>query len=180
MPKKPRLLLLDAVAVIAAHQQHAWEPLVQRFEVVVPAVVADEAHFYEDPAGSGRRIPIDLSAAEAAGSITVVEVAASEIAALLAAFTPSFAAGVHAGEAEALAYLRALDDNADVRLVTSDRQALYAAALLGLAHRTESLAEAFHRAGITKHLPRQHGVDFHRACIREGQAMRIRGEGLAR
>lgn len=54
MPKKPRLLLLDAVAIVAAFRAGVWDQVVAAYEVVVSSVVMDEAHFYEDPQ-TGRR-----------------------------------------------------------------------------------------------------------------------------
>lgn len=155
MPKRPRLLLLDAVAVVAAFEAEVWEGLVAAYDVVVPSVVADEAHFYLKPPRVGRRHPIDLPAMEAAGSIRICEMGLGEIGALLARFDGSFSGRIHAGEAEALAYLASLDEDVDIRLVTSDKAALIAAALL-------------------------HEAEYHRACIAEGNRMRIQGQGLAR
>lgn len=73
MPKKPRLLLLDAVAVVAAFEVGVWERLVTEYEVVVPSIVADEAHFYLKPPRVGRRHPIDLGGMAAAGTVRICE-----------------------------------------------------------------------------------------------------------
>lgn len=178
MPKRPRLLLLDAVAVVAAFEVGAWDQLVAAYEVVIPSVVADEAHFYLKPR-DGRRYPIDLPAMEARGTIRVVEMSLGEISTLLARFDGSFSGRIHAGEAEALAYLASVDEDADIRLVTSDKAALIATALLDLGHRSMCLGDALRGCGLTKRLEPQHEAAYHRACIAEGNQMRIQGKGLA-
>jgi hypothetical protein len=180
VPKKPRLLLLDAVAVVAAFEVGVWERLVAEYEVVIPSVVADEAHFYLNPPRVGRRHPIDLPAIAAAGKVRVCEAGLEEIASLLERFDRSFAGRIHAGEAEALAYLSTLDEDVDIRLVTSDKAALIAAALLDLGHRSMCLADVLRACGLTKRLEPQHEAEYHRACISEGNQMRIQGQGLAR
>lgn len=177
MPKRSRLLLLDAVAIIAAFRAGVWDGLVARYEVVVSSVVMDEAHFYED-AQTGRRHTIDLAALEAAGTIQTCEVGLAEVDALLARFDGTLS--IHAGEAEALAYLASVDETVDIRLVTSDKAALFATALLDLGHRTICLGDALRACGISKRLEAQHEAEYHRACIAQGTRMRIQGQGLAR
>ncbi|HLM68924.1 MAG TPA: hypothetical protein VK358_15405 [Longimicrobium sp.] len=176
MPKRPRLLLLDAVAIVAAFRAGVWEQLVTAYEVVVSSVVMDEAHFYDD--ADGRRHPIDLAAMEAAGTIQGCEVGLAEIDTLLARFDGTLS--IHAGEAEALAYLASFDEEIDIRLVTSDKAALFAAALLDLGHRSMCLGDALRACGISKRLEAQHEAEYHRACIAQGNQMRIQGRGLAR
>lgn len=177
MPKKPRLLLLDAVAILAAFRAGVWEHLVNAYEVVVSSVVMDEAHFYDDPS-TGRRHTIDLPALEAAGVIRGCEMELAEVDALLARFDRTLS--IHAGEAEALAYLASVDEEVDIRLVTSDKAALFATALLDLGHRTICLGDALRACGVTRRLEPQHESDYHRACITEGNQMRIQGRGLRR
>lgn len=179
MPKRPRLLLLDAVAVVAAFEVGVWDRLVAEYEVVIPSVVADEAHFYLKPPRVGRRYPIDMAAMEAAGTIQVVEMGLTDIAALLARFDRGFSGRIHAGEAEALAYLASRDESVDIRLVTSDKAALIAAALLDLGHRSMCLGDVLRACGLTKRLEPQHEAAYHRACLNEGNRMRIQGQGLA-
>lgn len=68
----------------------------------------------------------------------------------------------------------------DIRLVTSDKAALHAVALLDLGHRSMCLGDALRACGLSKRLEAQHEAEYHRACISEGTRMRIQGEGLAR
>ena len=59
MSGKPRLFLLDAGPVIGLHELGLWHELLERAQVIVPAVVADkEVVFWDDGGGVGR--PIDL------------------------------------------------------------------------------------------------------------------------
>jgi hypothetical protein len=176
--KKPQLLL-DAVPIIAAFEVHAWDQLAAQYEIVVPGVIVDEAHFYHDPS-DGRRYTIDLSKYESAGTITVCDVTQEDVSALLRRFDQSFATGIHAGEAEALAYLLAQDDETAIQFVTSDTAALHATALLGLAHRSTYLGDVLRKCGFQKTLDSQHEAKHHRECISKGQEMRIMGVGLAR
>lgn len=177
MPKKPRLLLFDAVAILAAFRAGVWDLLVAEYEVVVSSVVMDEAHFYDDPQ-TGRRHPIDLAAMEADGTIRGCEMGIAEVDALLARFDGTIS--IHAGEAEALAYLASLDEEVDIRLVTSDKAALFAVALLDMGHRSMCLADALRACGISKRLEAQHEAEYHKACIAQGTEMRIQGRGLRR
>ncbi len=59
MSGKPRLFLLDAGPVIGLHELGLWHELLERAQVIVPAVVAyKEVVFWDDGGGVGR--PIDL------------------------------------------------------------------------------------------------------------------------
>jgi hypothetical protein len=176
--KKPQLLL-DAVAIVAAFEVHAWDHLVARYRIVVPGIVVDEAHFYDDPA-DGRRHAITLSDYEHAGTIEVCDVSQEDVSALLRLFDRSFATRIHAGESEALAYLWMQDDDTKIQFVTSDTAALHATALLGLAHRSVCLGDVLRKSGFEKSLDSQHETQHHRDCIRKGQEMRVMGVGLAR
>jgi hypothetical protein len=48
MPQKPQLLLCDAVAIIKAHELGVWARLCAEYDVLVPSIIASEAHFYRD------------------------------------------------------------------------------------------------------------------------------------
>jgi hypothetical protein len=177
VPKKPRLLLLDAMSVVAAFEAEAWNHLITSYDVVIPGSVAGEAHFYER---EGRRYPIDLSTFEAAGKIRVADMDASDLQAVRGRFTRSFGGQIHVGEVEALAYLLSLGDEVDIRLVTSDRAALHATALLDLAHRCTCLHDVMRASGMTKELEAQYKEPHLKECLAEGHKMRITGIGLAR
>ena len=178
MGKRPRLLLLDANAVFAAFRHGAWEGLCAAYEIVVPSTVArHEAMFYV-ARETGQRVELDLAGEARSGRISEITVSPAEIAALLARFDVSFRKQMDAGEAEALAYLAARDDD-EMRFVSSDASALEAVAMLGFAERALCLAEALRLCGLERLLPRQHGLDFFRQHIEAGRQRFVTGQGLA-
>lgn len=176
MTRKPRLLLLDAGAVIMAMQFHAWDALVSAYEVVVPTVVIDEAHFYPD-LDSGERMPIDLRAEVQAGRIHEATASIVKVRALLARFTPGFRERIHPGEAEALAYLEARSAE-DICFVSGDGPAIQAVAMLDLRERAISLFEALQACGHSKPLPAMHRPEFVREHLDKGSENRIYRRGL--
>jgi len=78
MRQKPRLLLLDAGAVIGAFACGGWEALCDAYHIVVPATVIGEARYYLDPGGNQQTI--DLEPYIASGRIEVYEASAVELA----------------------------------------------------------------------------------------------------
>ena len=177
MPKKPRILLLDAVAVIGACEVGTWLRLVTEYEVLVSPIVMREAHFYDDPQ-SGRRQPIDLAAMVQEGTIRECEIALAETYALLGRFDRTLS--LHLGEAESLAYLVSVDDETDIQMITSDTAALKAIGLLDLSHRSICLGDALRAIGLNPRLEAQHETAHHKRYIGEGIQMRIQGRGLTR
>ena len=103
---------------------------------------------------------------------------ASEIAALLARFDGSFAAGSMPAKQKRSPTSPRVDEGMDIRLVTSDKAALFAAALLDLGHRSMCLGDVLRACGLNKRLEAQHETAYHRACLAEGTRMRIQGRGL--
>jgi hypothetical protein len=178
MAKRPRLLLLDANAVFAAFRHGTWEGLCASYELVLPStVVRVEGMFYESR-GTARRVYLDLPALVADGTVTEYAADASDVAATLERFSPSFRRRIDPGEAEAISYLLAHPDE-DVRFVSADGSALEAVAMLGLAEKAMCLAEALDRCGLGRPLPREHGAAFFREHISLGQQRFVTREGLA-
>lgn len=177
MARKPRLLLLDAGAAIVAMQFHAWDALISAYEVVVPTVVIEEAHFYPD-LDTGERIPIDLRAEVKGGRIQEATASIDEVRALLTRFTLDFRERIHAGEVEALAYLDAHSAE-DICFVSGDGPAIQAVAMLDLREKAISLFEALQACGHSKPLPAMHRPDFVREHLDRGSESRIHGRGLS-
>lgn len=180
MPAKPRLLLLDAGAVMVAMQFGVWDPLCAFYEILVPStVVHEEAQFYRDRA-SGNRVEIDLVAEMGRTKIREVEATPGELRSLRERFDPSFREGLHEGESEALCYLLANPED-EIGFVTGDGPAWKALAMLDLAHRACCLETALQRCGRTvNQLPRAHTKGFQDAQIEDGSRRRVTGEGLAK
>ncbi|MFL5386588.1 MAG: hypothetical protein ACJ8GN_29065 [Longimicrobiaceae bacterium] len=141
-------------------------------------VVHHEALFYVSRE-TGKRMELDLARAAREGRIVEVTASPEEIAGLRARFDASFRTRLDAGEAEALAYLTKQNDE-DVRFVSSDASALEAVAMLGIAERAVCLSEALQLCGLSRSLPRQHGLDFFREHISVGLQRFVTGEGLSR
>ena len=176
MPRKPRLLLLDAGAIFAAMRHDAWGALVEAYEVLVTATVVQvEAIFYVDR--EGHRQEIDLRIEVAEGRIGMVEVEAAEIAKVSARFSPEFRERLDAGELEGLAYLVASDRN-DLHFVSADGPAIQAVAMLDPDCRVSSLEEVLDLCGHSKPLDHKFSRDFVRKHVQEGSVRKIQGRGL--
>jgi hypothetical protein len=130
MPRKPRLLLCDAVAIITAHAEGVWDSLCVSYEVLVPSIVVAEAHFYRDQAG--RRIPIDLQCDIDSGKVSEYTANLVELAATGSMLHPGLRARVDDGEREALTYLRQSPGD-DVWFITADGGAIQAERSLSTA-----------------------------------------------
>jgi hypothetical protein len=176
MPRKPRLLLCDAVAIITAHAEGVWDSLCVSYEVLVPSIVVAEAHFYRDQAG--RRIPIDLQCDIDSGKVSEYTANLVELAATGSMLHPGLRARVDDGEREALTYLRQSPGD-DVWFITADGGAIQAAVAFDRGECAQSLATALQRVGITKNLPRHHTDEFVREHRRLGGIQLIEGRALA-
>lgn len=175
MPRKPRLLLCDAVAIITAYAEGVWDQLCTAYDVVVPSIVVNEAHFYRDR--DGRRIPIDLRADIAAGKAREYTAPITEYLATSSLLHPELRARVDDGEREALTFLRAAPRD-DVWFITADGGAIEAAVAFDRGDCAESLTTALQRIGVTKKLPRHHTDEFVREHRRLGGIQVIEGRGL--
>jgi hypothetical protein len=178
MSGKPRLFLLDAGPVIGLHELGLWHALLDRADVIVPAIVADkEAHFWDDGEGAGRAI--NLRAEAAAGRLRIAAVGATDVADMLSRFDPPMREKIDPGEAEAITLLcQATDDPPE--FCTADHAAVRAACLLGHATLIVSLEEVLRRVGLQRRdLHPKYTEARVRQWIDEGREQRLRGEGLA-
>lgn len=176
MKSKPRLLLLDAGAVIAAFRCRGWSALCASYQIVVPSIIVQEAQFFRDEAG--KRQPIDLAALVEANAITEYEAPLAEFAATGALLHPELRGRVHAGEQEALTYLRT-QPTEGVAFLTADGGAIEAAVALGVGECAMSLEAALQRCGQTKRLPEPHTEAFVRRKLQEGSIRVVQGRSLA-
>lgn len=168
MGAKPRLVLLDAGAVIHAHRCGGWAMLCARYEVFVPAIVAGEATFYVDETTKAR-VPIDLESDFAAGRINRYEATAPDFAATAAALPAQLRGRVDDGEREALTYLRVVGTK-DTAFLSADGGAIEATVVLGFSDVAMSLQQALQMCGVTKALPYEHTEAFIAEAKRRGGA----------
>lgn len=172
MPAKPRLLLLDAGAVMAAFACGAWPQLCKAYEIVVPSIVIDEVQFYKDASGS--RHEIDLRFEMHEGRVLCYEATESEFKYALGVLHPELRDRIHAGEQEAISYLLTREDE-DIAFVSGDGAAIEAVAALGHSTRAISLRSALQKIGITKKLQHQFCDEFLREKTRLGEVRRMQG-----
>lgn len=178
MAKRPKLLLLDSNAVFAAFKYRAWDGLCKAYDIVLPSTVVNVEGMFYDPPEGGRRVYLDLPSLVADGMVIEYTAPAEALAAMRRRFKPAFRDRIDDGEAEAIVYLLDHPDE-DVRLVTADKGALQAVAMLRLEDRAMSLAEALERCGLGRALPYEHGPEFLRKQIAMGLRLFVTGEGLA-
>jgi len=173
MRRKPRLLLLDAGAVIGAFACEGWDQLCKSYHIVVPTIVIGEARFYHDSVGNQR--PIGLDHHIESGLIERFEASATELATTIALLHPYIRDRLHAGELEALTYLRLLEEKSGIGFISADGAAIQATYAFDAARCALSLAEALKRCGITKALERKYCEEFVRKHLAEGERLLVQG-----
>jgi hypothetical protein len=178
MSGTPKLYLLDAGPVIGLHELGLWGALLDRAEVIVPAIVADrEAHFWDD--GEGARRAIGLRADEAARRVRIIGADAAAVAQTLSRFDLVMRQRIDAGEAEAITLLCHCEDETP-QFCTADRAAVRAACLLGFGDRVISLEAILRRVGLDRpHLADRYSEKRVRQWVAEGREQRLCGQGLA-
>lgn len=172
MQRKPQLLLLDAGAVITAFACGGWITLCEHYDVIVPSIVIDEVQFYRD--AEGQRVPIDLQGFVDDGAITCYEATAVELGATDGMLHPALLDRIHAGEREALTYIR-VKGTERLGFVSGDGAAIEATVVFEAGHCATSLDAALRACGITKNLPHQHCDPFLKASLEEGNINLIQG-----
>lgn len=165
MAVKPRLVLVDAGAVIHAHRCGGWAQLCSAYEVVVPSIVAGEASFYLDD--ERKRVPIDMEPDIALGRVVSYVASVADFKGTSAFLPPQLRNRVHAGELEALTYLR-LGNAHGIAFLTADGGAIEATVVLGFSESAMSLQRALQMCGVTKVLPYEHTEAFVSEAKRRG------------
>ena len=175
MPGRAKLVLLDAGAVFAALEHDAWGVLTTGYEVVVPSIVLQEVQFYYSR-GTRRKIYVDTNEWIDAGQIRRYEASAAEVAETITLINVPDGPEIHAGEAEALTYLRLEVDpsSSEVAFVSADGAAIQATALLDLSHTAKSLADVLRDIGYSKPLPAQYQREFVERHVQRGFERRLR------
>jgi hypothetical protein len=177
-PARPKQLLLDAGAVFGAHEHRVWDPLCAAYKIIVPAtVVRKEAEFYID-LETGERHELDLPSLVSGGTIREYTAPLSEISAVLSRFREPTLGVIDLGEAEAIAYILAHDEE-DSRFVTADGPAIEAVCMLGFSDRLMCLAHALALCGHQKNLHWRHSEEFMEKHRRIGSENLVTGKGLA-
>jgi len=172
---KPKCVLLDANIIIEAYSQGVWEVLVDKVDLVVSSIVArEEALFFvrgELPQA------INLRKLISEGKVTEIAATAQQMISMNGYFDRNFIEGLHEGEAEALALVKA-GGIGEALYCTGDANAIQALAMLGHSEIGISMESLLKQAGLQKQLDIQFTEKFFRTNIGIGKENRITGRGL--
>jgi hypothetical protein len=149
--KKFRLLLLDANIVIEIARHGVWDQFVARCDVHLARTVIDEAQFFVDV--NGDRQQIDLAPLINAKTITVFDLAPSELTGLRAKFDPVYFEKLDAGETESLGYLLKQAD--ECQICSADKIVYRVLGNLRRAEQGVSLEEVLNLIGLGRKLGRE-------------------------
>lgn len=147
---KSRLVIFDAVIIIAAFEGDFWNSLVSQFKIHVPSIVLREATHYRDK--NRQRIAIDMQTYVQQGKVIELTATAREIQTLQEKVNPNFMDRIDDGELEALALLMSGKYN-DYRFCTSDTRAIKSMSSLSLGAFGVSLEELLDEIKLRKKLP---------------------------
>jgi hypothetical protein len=169
---RPRCLLLDANTVITAYEHKAWDVLIARFRVSLPATVIKlEALFFRSRAGN-KELPLNLRELVSAGKVIQLSATAEEIDPVVKFCDRFFAGQLHAGEIEALALLKA-GKAPDHHFCTADGPAIEAAVMLDLRERLACFEAVLESVGLTKSLPHQYRGGFFDRHVKQASQKKI-------
>ena len=170
-----RLLLLDADMVITAHASGIWAQLKAAYRIAVPATIVKEARYFKSQQGRGS---INLQAEIDRGEIDCLEATADELISTFKDFDSSFAAGIDAGEKEAIALVNC-GRCPEHAFCTGDTVAMAAIGMLDLGNASIAFEDVVSGAKISGFRPRaslsSKTLDDH---IKKGKIRRITGEGF--
>jgi len=172
---KPKCVLLDANIIIETHNLGVWGVLVDTLELVVSSIVArEEALFYVNG-----ELPqaINLERLISEGKIAEIQATAEQIYSMIGYFDRNFIEGLHEGETEALALVKA-NSVGEALYCTGDAIAIQALAMLGHSETGISLESLLKQFGLQKQLDKQFTAKFFRTNIEFGRENRITGRGL--
>ena len=179
MPKStPKIVLLDAQAIIDLHSWSLWKRLVQSCDIGVSPIIKQEAKFYKD--NHEQKKTINLNPDIEAKRIHEIDVASASISSLVAKLSPSFLPALDDGELEAIGFLDSLQRKEPYYFCTADRLAIKCLGALGLRQRSLSLEELFIQHKIAHSLPQHYSKSFFDKMLQEGfrdQCLYIKNRG---
>jgi len=169
MTKKLKQVLLDAVVVIAAHENGYWESLCNTYQIALPAAVIEEELLYF--ASSKGKQGLKPSAWVKEGKVVRIDADLKDYVALSSRLKSDFMASIDPGEREALATLLS-KQHQQLLFSTADRAAARALGILGLGSRGISIEELLEglgskRSSKTK-LPIHHTKKWFQQAVAEG------------
>ena len=164
------------MVVSELHAQGIWARFVRTAEVVLPAIVADEAHCYTAEDGTVRPTHIDDDIA--AERVTVLDCDTEELQSILRRFDKVLQERLHLGEIQALVLLVKWEGDPPL-FCTADFKAIEATCLLGLAERLVSMETMLSSVGLPRQLKTQYREATFKRLVQRAASARIQGRGLA-
>lgn len=173
MPKL-KLLILDANVVIYLHQQSLWQPVLDRCEIFLSRIVAEqEVRYYE---GDEFDENIDLTPDIDSGACQVFDVGPPELKSFRDRFDLSYLGDLDDGEAESLAFMFSVDGGHTIS--SADAIVFRVLGNLGEGDRGLSLEEILQKIGQSRGgLPWQYTRVFREKFTAIGQQDMIQGRG---
>jgi len=166
-------LALDANIIIVSFELNVWEPLSERFDVVVTRTIINiEACFFKR---DNRIIPILESEFDVC---TVIDPDAKELSEITSYLDDIVLKNMDPGEREILALAKASRLPDGCRICSSDGPAIHGLALLGLADWSVSFESLLKEIGYTKNLDYQFTEAFRKVKVAQGQQDKIQGVGV--
>lgn len=178
MPKL-KLLILDAGVVIKLHELQLWSAVVDKCDIHLSRIVADQECRYHQAEDDEWGSDIDLSDDINDGKIHVFDVDAADVVAFTSGFDDSYFSILHAGEAESLAFLV---KQKETYLISSGDAIVYKVlGNLNLGEQGISLEEILQQCGLGRKIEGfQYGKDFREQMTAVGAQDMLQGRGRKR
>jgi len=141
--KKYQFLLLDAGPIIKLFELGIWNTFIQRCDVTVSKIVANQAKYASQEL---QDIRIDLEPYQDKGLIQILDTGSSVAKALLDKLPKSYADIVHDGEKETLAFL--INSPEDWKVCAADKAVFRILGYLGRSEQGLSLEEILDAIGL--------------------------------
>ena len=162
--KKFQFLLLDAGPIIKLFELNLWETFIEKCNVTISRIVADEAKYARRDFTDVR---IDLNPYEEKGSINIIEVELPVVQKFYKKFNPLYQPIIHDGENETLAFLYDSPDNWLV--CAADAAVFRVRGFLGKSECGISLEEILKQTGKSQSLEWKFTQKFRELYTHKGQ-----------
>jgi len=176
MTTKPKFFLLDAMVVSELHAQGIWARFVRTAEIVLPTIIADEAHCYTAEDRTVHSTHIDRDIAE--GRIAVLDCDVEDLQATMNKFDKVLQERLHPGEVQAITLLLKWENDPPA-FCTADFKAIEATCLLGLAGYLVPMERMLASLGLSRPVKTQYSEATFKRLMDRAASSRIQGRGLA-
>jgi hypothetical protein len=178
MSTKPKYFLLDAGPIIELHRLDLWSAVLDRVDIFVPRVVAENEAEYWVREDNSRR-PINAIADGEAGRLVILDCGQADLRETFHLFDHAVQQSVDPGELHALTLLRLWEDEPMPGFCSADRMAIVCLCLLGFQDAAISLERLLSASGLSADLRRQFSQKVMKDWVTEGRRRFIQGQGLA-